>query len=108
MYITAKRYCTRRKAVNYLEENDSEEEIYLTIQLGKSYNIKNFNIFAKNKNKDNKEAKKNKFKNDDIKIDVKIIRESSRVDKTYSYDILKDLNNIKPNIIFAQLIKESR
>ncbi len=26
-----KRYCTRRKAINYLEESDSEGEIYLTI-----------------------------------------------------------------------------
>jgi|SRR6266540_4883466 len=101
MYITAKRYCTRRKAVNYLEENDSEEEIYLTIQLGKSYNIKNFNIFAKNKNKDNKEAKKNKFKNDDMEIDMKTTRRSLRVDKTCSYNVLKDLDDIKPNITFA-------
>src|SRR6266508_1906566 len=36
-----KRYCTRRKTVNYLEESDSEGEIYLIIQSGKSYNIKN-------------------------------------------------------------------
>src|SRR6266511_982385 len=29
-----KRYCTRRKTVNYLEESDSEEEIYLTTRSG--------------------------------------------------------------------------
>src|SRR6266498_5916578 len=51
------KYCTRRKTVNYLEESDSEEEIYLTTQSGKSYNIKNFDSFTKNKDKDDKEVK---------------------------------------------------
>ncbi len=96
-----KRYCIRRKAVNYLEESNSEEKIYLTTRLGKSYNIKNFNTFTKDKNKDNKEVKKNKFKNDNMKIDMKTTRRNSRVDKTYNYDVLKDLNDIKPNITFA-------
>ena len=82
--------------------------IYFTTRLGKSYNIKNFNTFTKDKNKDNKEVKKNKFKSDDMKIDVKTIRRSLRVNKTHSYNILKDLNNIKSNITFVQLIKESR
>src|SRR6266498_3185078 len=103
-----KRYCTRRKAVNYLEENDSEEEIYLITRSRKSYNIKNFNTFTKDKNKDNKEVKKNKFKNDDMEIDMKTTKGSSRVDKTRSYDVLKNLDDIKSNITFVQLIKESR
>jgi len=47
--------------VNYLEESDSEEEIYLTTRSGKSYNVKNFNNFAKNKDKDDKEIKKKKI-----------------------------------------------
>ncbi len=94
--------------MNYLEESDSKEEIYLTTWSEKSYNIKNFNSFTKNKDKDNKEIKKNKFKNDDMVIDVRTTRESSRVDKTCSYDVLKDLDDIKPNITFVQLIKESR
>ncbi len=87
--------------MNYLEESDSKEEIYLITWLGKSYNIKNFNNFTKNKNEDNKEVKKNKFKNDDMKIDVRTTRESSRVDKIHIYNVLKDLDNIKPNITFA-------
>src|SRR6266498_1869763 len=92
-----KRYCTRKKTINYLKESDSEEKIYFTTRLGKSYNIKNFNTFTKDKSKDNKEVKKNKFKSDDIEIDVKTIRGSSRVDKTRSYNVLKDLDDIKPN-----------
>ncbi len=103
-----KRYCTRRKTVNYLEENDSEGEIYLTTRSGKSYNMKNFNNFAKNKDKDDKEIKKKKIKDDDMEIDIRTTRGSSRLDKTRSYDIIKDLDDIKPNITFAQLIKESR
>ena len=43
-----------------------------------------------------------------MKIDVRTIRGSSRVDKTHIYDVLKDLDDIKLNITFAQLIKESR
>jgi len=36
-----------------------------------------------------------------MEIDVKTTRGSSRVDKTCSYDVLKDLDDIKPNITFA-------
>jgi len=43
-----------------------------------------------------------------MEIDVKTIRGSSRLDQIRSYDIIKDLDDIKPNIIFAQLIKESK
>src|SRR6266511_3181002 len=46
-----KRYCTRRKTINYLEESDSKEEIYLTTRSEKSYTVKNFNNFTKNKDK---------------------------------------------------------
>ncbi len=35
-----------------------------------------------------------------MKIDIKTIKESLRLDKTHSYDIIKDLNDIKSNIIF--------
>src|SRR6266498_1525355 len=99
-----KRYCTRRKAVNYLEESDLEGEIYLTTRSGKSYNVKNFNNFTRNKDKDDKK----KIKGDDMEIDVKTTRGSSRLDRTRSYDVIKDLDDIKPNITFAQLIKKSR
>src|SRR6266545_4024956 len=51
------KYCTRRKTVNYLEESDSEGEIYLTTRSGKSYNVKNFNSFTRNKDKDDKEIR---------------------------------------------------
>ena len=71
-------------------------------------NIKNFNSFAKNKDKDDKEIKKKKNKGDDMEIDIRTTRGTSRLDRTRSYDIIKDLDNIKPNITFAQLIKESR
>ncbi len=103
-----KRYCTRRKTVNYLEESDSEGEIYLTTRLKKSYNVKNFNIFTKNKDKDDKEIKKKKIKGDDMKIDIRTTRRTLRLDRTWSYDVIKDLDDIKPNITFAQLIKKSR
>jgi len=43
-----------------------------------------------------------------MEIDMRTIRGSSKVDKTCSYDVLKDLDDIKPNITFVQLIKESR
>src|SRR6266536_6130808 len=66
-----KRYYTRRKAVNYLEESDSEGEIYLTTRSGKSYNIKNFNNFTKNKDKDDKEIKRKKPRDDDMEIDIR-------------------------------------
>ncbi len=90
--------------MNYLEESDSEEEIYFTTRLGKSYNIKNFNNFTRNKDKDDKK----KIKGDDMEIDIRTIRGTSRLDRTRSYDVIKDLDDIKPNITFAQLIKESR
>ena len=44
--------------MNYVEENDSEGEIYLTTRSGKSYNVKNFNSFIRNKDKDDKEIKR--------------------------------------------------
>ncbi len=94
--------------MNYLEKSDSEGEIYLTTRSGKSYNVKNFNNFAKNKNKDDKEIKKKKIKGDDMEIDIRTTRRTSRLDRTRSYDVIKDLDDIKPNITFAQLIKESR
>ncbi len=103
-----KRFYTRRKMVNYLKESDSEGEIYLTIWFRKSYNIKNFNSFAKNEDKGNKEVKKKKIRDDDMEIDVKTIRGVLRLDWIRSYDIIKDLNDIKLNITFAQLIKESK
>src|SRR6266540_613692 len=102
------KYYTRRKTVNYLEESDSEGEIYLTTRSGKSYNVKNFDNFTKSKDKDNKEIKRKKPRDDDMKIDVRTTRESSRLDRTRNYNVIKDLNNIKPNITFAQLIKESK
>ena len=43
-----------------------------------------------------------------MKIDIRITRGSLRLDKICNYDVIKDLDNIKPNITFAQLIKESR
>ncbi len=43
-----------------------------------------------------------------MKIDIRTTRGSLRINKIHSYDVLKDLNDIKPNITFAQLIKESR
>ncbi len=94
--------------MNYLEESDSEEEIYLTTRSGKSYNVKNFNNFAKNKDKDDKKIKKKKIKGDDMEIDIRTIRGTSRLDRTRSYDVIKNLDNIKSNITFVQLIKESR
>src|SRR6266498_687779 len=103
-----KRYCTRRKTVNYLEESDSEGEIYLTTRSGKSYNVKNFNNFGKNKDKDDKEIKKKKIKGDNMEIDMRTTRGTLRLDRIRSYDVIKDLDDIKSNITFAQLIKESR
>src|SRR6266540_6003618 len=102
------KYCTRRKTVNYLEESNSEGEIYLTTRSGKSYNVKNFNSFTRNKNKDDKEIKKKKPKDDDMEIDVRTTRGSSRLDRTHNYDVIKDLDDIKPNITFAQLIKKNK
>ena len=87
--------------MNYLEESDSEEEIYLTTWSGKSYNVKNFNSFAKNKDKDDKEIKKKKIKGDDMEIDIRTTRGTSRLDRTQSYDVIKNLDDIKPNITFA-------
>ena len=43
-----------------------------------------------------------------MKIDVRTTRRSSRLDRIRNYDVIKDLDDIKPNITFAQLIKESR
>jgi len=43
-----------------------------------------------------------------MEIDVKTIRKTSRLDRTCNYDVIKDLDNIKSNITFAQLIKESK
>ena len=43
-----------------------------------------------------------------MKIDIRTTRGTSRLDRTWSYDVIKDLDDIKPNITFAQLIKESR
>ncbi len=94
--------------MNYLEESDSEGEIYLTTWSEKSYNVKNFNSFVKNKDKDNKEIKKKKIRSDVMKIDIRTTRESSRLNRSWSYDVIKDLDDIKLNITFAQLIKESR
>ncbi len=87
--------------MNYLEESDSEGEIYLTTRSEKSYNVKNFNSFAKNKDKDDKEIKKKKIRGDDMEIDIRTTRRSSRLDRSWSYDVIKDLDDIKPNITFA-------
>src|SRR6266498_2801381 len=76
------KYCTRRKTVNYVEESNSEGEIYLTTRSEKSYNVKNFNSFTRNKDKDDKETKRKKPRDDDIEIDVKTTRGSSRLDRT--------------------------
>src|SRR6266498_5303124 len=76
----SKKYCTRRKTINYLEESDSEEEIYFTTRSGKSYNIKNFNSFIRNKDKDDKKIKRKKPRDDDMEIDVRTTRGSSRLD----------------------------
>src|SRR6266540_7325731 len=103
-----KRYCTRRKTVNYLKESDLKGEIYLTTRSGKSYNVKNFNNFGKNKDKDDKEIKKKKIKGDNMEINIRTTRGTLRLDRMRNYDIIKDLDNIKPNITFTQLIKESR
>jgi len=43
-----------------------------------------------------------------MEIDIRTTRGSSRLDRIQSYDVIKDLNDIKPNITFVQLIKESR
>ncbi len=43
-----------------------------------------------------------------MEIDIRTTRGTSRLDRTRSYDVIKDLDNIKPNITFTQLIKESR
>src|SRR6266498_2558405 len=102
------KYCTRRKTVNYLEESDLEGEIYLIIRSEKSYNIKNFNSFTRNKDKDDKEIKRRKPRDDDMEIDVRTTRGPSRLNRTRNYDVIKDLDDIKPNITFAQLIKESK
>src|SRR6266498_400379 len=95
------KYCTRRKTVNYLEENDSEEEIYLITRSGKLYNIKNFNSFTRNKDKDDKEIKRKKSRDDDIEIDIRTTRGSLRLNRTRNYDVIKDLDDIKPNITFV-------
>src|SRR6266540_3979450 len=62
-----RKFYTRRKTVNYFEKSDLKEEINLITRLEKSYNIKNFNNFAKNKDKDNRKKIKikitKKFKN---------------------------------------------
>ncbi len=87
--------------MNYLEESDLEGEIYLTTWSEKSYNVKNFNSFIRNKDKDDKEIKRKKPRDDDIEIDVRTTRGSSRLDRTRNYDIIKDLDDIKPNITFA-------
>ncbi len=103
-----KRYCIRRKIINYLEKSDSEGEVYLTTWSEKSYNIKNFNSFTKNKDKDDKEIKRKKFRGNDMEIDVKTTRRTLRLDRICNYDVIKDLDDIKSNITFAQLIKESK
>src|SRR6266498_1772394 len=102
------KYYTRRKTVNYLEESDSEGEIYLTTRSRKSYNVKNFNSFTRNKDKDDKEIKRKKPRDDDMEIDVRTTRGSSRLDRTRNYDVIKDFDDIKLNIIFTQLIKKSK
>src|SRR6266498_3635952 len=79
-----KRYCIRRKAVNYLEESDSEGEIYLTTRSGKSYNVKNFNNFTKNKDRDDKEIKKKKIRDDNMEINIRTTRGSLRLDRSRS------------------------
>ncbi len=43
-----------------------------------------------------------------MEIDIKTIRGSLRLDRICNYDIIKDLDDMKPNITFGQLIKESR
>ena len=43
-----------------------------------------------------------------MEIDVRTTRGSLRLDITRNYDVIKDLDDIKPNITFAQLIKESK
>ncbi len=43
-----------------------------------------------------------------MEIDIRTTRETLRLDRMWSYDVIKDLDDIKPNITFAQLIKESR
>jgi len=43
-----------------------------------------------------------------MKIDIRTTRGSLRLDRSWDYDVIKDLDDIKPNITFAQLIKESR
>ncbi len=35
-----------------------------------------------------------------MKIDIKIIRESLKLVRICSYDVIKDLDDMKPNIIF--------
>src|SRR6266511_5747145 len=60
------KYCIRRKTVNYVEESDSEGEIYLTTRSRKSYNVKNFNSFTRNKDKDDKETKRKKPRDNDM------------------------------------------
>ena len=87
--------------MNYLEDSDSEGEIYLTTRSGKSYNVKNFNSFTRNKDKDDKEIKRKKPKDDDMEIDVRTTRGSLKLDRTHNYDVIKDLDDIKPNITFA-------
>ena len=44
--------------------------------------MKNFNSFAKNKDKDDKEIKKKKIKGDNMEIDIRTTRGSSRLNKT--------------------------
>jgi len=43
-----------------------------------------------------------------MEIDIRTTRGSSRLDRSRNYNVIKDLDDIKSNITFAQLIKESR
>ncbi len=36
-----------------------------------------------------------------MEIDVKTTRGSSRLDRTWNYNVIKDLDDIKPNITFV-------
>src|SRR6266508_3600387 len=90
------KYCTRRKTVNYLEENDSEGEIYLTTRSGKSYNVKNFNSFTKNKDKDDKEIKRKKKKTK--KKNEKRIKKNKQIKKKLKKAIKKPTNKKMKNL----------
>ena len=43
-----------------------------------------------------------------MEIDVKTTKRSLRLDRIHSYNIIKVFNDMKSNITFGQLIKESR